>query len=133
MRILTFGPHRETVGGKVRLGSTYYIEADYTKVAVRIYAANAPYKDALIDIFDDGVSIFNNRTVSTHNRITGADTTGAAVTAAILYEGENGEDKEDDFTEGDIAEGSWVHCELVDTGGGDNFTVQFEISPADEG
>jgi len=33
------------------------------------------------------------------------------------------------FTETPISEEDWVYCNLVDTGGGGNFTVQLELTP----
>jgi len=98
-RILTFGPYQEVIDGVSRLGSKFYIEEESTPIAIRIYAESAPTNDALIDVFDDGVSIFNNRTVSVTDLTTGEDKTKAVVTAAVLLAGDNSETDEDDFNE----------------------------------
>lgn len=137
-RILTFhGANR--MGDVVRLGATYYIEADYTPVAVRIYARDIPISaDAKIDIYDDGVSIFNNRTLSDLDLDTGKVTTGVAVTAAVLGAGLHAEEYAEDFAtdiDGEyviIEKGSWVHCTLDNTGGGNNFSVHLELYTGDE-
>ena len=130
-QILTFH-HQEPIGNETRIGPTYYIEADYTPVAVRIHAETAPTRDAKVDIFDDGVSIFQNRTPTVINRTTGRDETDAAVTEAVLATGENLEESAEDFSTSLIEEGSLVHCNLVDAGGGRNFTVQLELYSSDE-
>ncbi len=129
-RILTF--HQVTGGNPQRIGPTYYIEADYTPVAVRIYAATAPIRDALVDIYADGISIFANRTALVINRASGKDDTGEAVTAAVLGEGLNAEENAEDFGTDTIEEGSWVHCVLQDSGGGNDFSVHLELSSQDE-
>lgn len=127
LRILTFHYHDTTVGEK-RMLPTYYIEADYTPVAVRIYAETAPSTgDAKIDIYDDGVSIFNNRTPRDYHPTTYKEETGVAVTAAVLGNGLNSEEYAEDFATITIDNGSWVHCNLVDAAAGKNFTVQFEL------
>lgn len=131
LRVLTFHYHG-TTGNEERMLPTYYIEANYTPVAVRIYAEIAPSRDALVDIYDDGVSIFNNRTPRDHHPTTGRDETGATVTAATLGKGLHTEEYAEDFATITIDEGSWVHCNLVDAGSGRNFTVQFELFTDDE-
>ena len=129
-RILTF--HQTAGGNPQRIGPTYYMEADYTPIAVRIYAVNAPTRDAQVDIYDDGVSIFTNNTPRIINQTTGKDETGAATTAAVLTKGQNSEDVAEDFGTTQIDKGSWVHCMLRDSGGGNNFTVQLELFSPDE-
>ncbi len=130
-RFLTF--HRtEPSGNEVRMSpSAYYIERGYTPVAVRIYAETAPLVDALVDTFDDGVSIFNNRTSRIINPISGVNQSGAAVTAVSLPEGTRSEEHAEDFSASIIAEGSWVYATLV-CGGGRNFSVQLELHSEDE-
>ncbi len=64
--------------------------------------------------------------------VPGADITGAATTYVILGENQNGEEHAEDFNDTNIAQGSWVHCTLVDSGGGKNFTVQLELKPLSE-
>ncbi len=52
-RLLVFHYH-ETSGNEVRMApSAYYMDAEYDKVSVRIYAEDAPTRDAKINIFDD--------------------------------------------------------------------------------
>ena len=134
-RILTFGPNQETIDGKTRLGATFYMEADYTPVAVRIHAARATTsEDAQIDILDeDNTSIFEDRSMPQRNVATGQVTSPDAETNALLVEGENGEEYAADFStdvDGEtiiIQEGSWLHCILEHTGGGDNFSVSLEL------
>ena len=133
-RILTFHG-KESLAGSPRLGATYYIEADYTPIAVRIYAKDAPTADAKIDIYDDGVSIFDNRTPRKLDQATGIVTIGTAVTSAILPKDQNSEEYAEDFddeTMDIIEQGSWVYCNLVDTGNGNNFTVHLELERASE-
>lgn len=131
-RILTWH-HEGTIGNETRIGPTYYMERNYTPVAVRIYAATAPTSDAEVDIYDDGTSIFNNRTPLAINRTTGVNETGASATAAVLGAGVNAEENAEDFVDSPIIEeGSWVHCNLKKAGGGKNFTVHLELFSPDE-
>jgi len=129
-RILTW--HRqEAVGNETRIGPTYYIDADYEPVAVRIYAETAGNRDVKIDIFDDGISIFANSSSRTYTSLT-EYSLGTPVTSAVLGAGENGEPDAEDFSGEPIEGGSWVHCNLVDAGGGKNITVQFELHQVSE-
>ena len=132
-RYLTFHFHG-TTGNEARMSpSAYYVESNYTPVAVRIYAETAPTRDAKFDIFDDGVSIFNNRTPYQQNLTTGVVLTGAPVTACVLPIGQNTEESAEDFSASLIEVGSWVYCNILDSGGGKNFTVQLELySQAEE-
>ncbi len=130
-RILAFHYH-EPVGNQVRMApSAYYIEADYEKVAVRVYAEVVPVSDAEFDIFDDGVSIFNNR-AAVHTSITGIVTRETAKTTVVLTKGQNSEEIADDFNNSIIEKGSWVSCDAIHGGGGRNFTVQLELSQVSE-
>ncbi len=139
-RILTFGPSIEVIDGKTRLGATFYIEADYTPVATRIYAGRpTTTADAKIDILDENnVSIFENRAITWSNITTGVRTVPDAETNAILVEGENGEEYAEDFStdvDGEtiiIQKGSWLHCIIEHTGGGDNFSVSLELNTSTE-
>ena len=130
-RILTFHTHA-FVGNQARMSpSAYYIEADYVKSAVRIYAEEAPVRDAEFDIYDDGVSIFNNR-AAVHTDVYGIITRDAAKTTAVLAENQHSEDIADDFNDTPIEKGSWVSCDAVNGGGGRNFTVQLELHQMSE-
>ena len=124
MRILIFGPYQETVDGVIRLGSAFYIEETCKPTTASVYAVRAPTNDALIDVLDDGVSIFNNRTLTHQNTTTGADLTGTAVTGAVLPAGTNSEEDAEDFLDSDIEAGSWLTCNLLDSGAGSGFTMQ---------
>ncbi len=125
-RILTFH-HQEPIGNETRIGPTYYIEADYIPTAVRIYAEFAPVRDAKINIFDDGVTIFENRTPKVINNTSGKDETGVATVEAVLSSGCHSTEFSGNLKEDPIEEGSWVHCNLVDAGGSRNFTVHLEV------
>lgn len=131
-RLLTFHYHR-SAGKEVRMApSAYYMDAEYDKVAVRIYAEVAPANDAKIDIFDDGVSIFTDNTDRRVSRATGAITVPSGVTAVVLSAGQNSEEYAEDFNDTLIEEGSWVYCTLADSGGGENFSVQLELRQVSE-
>ena len=131
-RLLIFHYHK-TYANEARMApSAYYMDAEYDKVSVRIYAETAPLRDAKFDIFDDGVSIFSNRTNRAVNATTGVDITGAANTNAVLVAGQNSEEIAGDFNDNIIEEGSWVYCNMVDSGGGKNFTVQLELHQTSE-
>ena len=95
---------------------SYYMEKDYTIGQTIIYAANPPVDTGLlIDIKDDGVSIF----------------TGDAT--AILPGGENLNSEAEDYPEDTvIEEGSIVTCEIVDANGAGLITVQLELSSEEE-
>ena len=128
-RILVF--HGVDEKSTKRLGPTYYIEADYESVAVRIHAETAPLSDAKVDIFDDGVSIFADNASRTYSAVTGYSSNTPA-TEAVLSAGENGEEDAEDFSGTPIEKGSWVHCNVVNHGGGKNFTVQLELRQVSE-
>ena len=131
-RLLIFHLH-ETSGNEARMApSAYYIDGEYDKVSVRIYAETAPLRDAKFDIFDDGVSIFSNRTNRAWDITTGLEITGKVTTEAILPANQNSEEMAEDFNDALIEEGSWVYCNLVDAGGGRNFTVQLELHQVSE-
>lgn len=130
-RILSFH-HHGTSGNEVRMAPAYYIEAEYDKVAVRIYAEEALLWDAKFDIFNDGISIFNNKTSKTSDIDTGRDTTGDDDTTINLSKGANSDELAENFTKTLIAKDSWVYCNLIDAGGGKNFTVQLELRQTSE-
>ena len=140
-RILTWNA-LDFTGNLLSIGATYYIDADYEPVAVRIYCEQAPdYEDAEFNIYDDGETIFADRSSPTIEATSGghqsfdASTTDAS-TNLTLAEGENESVDAEDFKEGLlIEEGSWVSCNLIKDGGGKNFSVHLElrqISESDE-
>ncbi len=110
----------------------FYMDGDYSKVAVRIYADTVPVRDAKFDIFDDGVSIFQNRTIKKYNISSGVDETGADSTSIYLPAGAKSDELADVFNSEVIQEGSWLTGEVVDAGSGKNFTVQLELSQVSE-
>jgi len=127
-RFLTFHIHG-TSGNEARMApSAYYLEADCSLSAVRIYAEDAPVRDAHFDIFDDGTTIFINSASTSYDRTSGVRTVGTALTTAVLSAGENAAEIAGDFVQETIESDSWVYCNLVDAGGGRNFTVQLELA-----
>ena len=131
-RLLIFHVH-ETSGNEVRMApSAYFMDGEYSKIGLRIYAATAPIREATINIFDDGVSIFKNRTPTAYHATSGADITGADSYEVALAPGENLEEAAETFTDAIIRKGSLVYCNLVDSGGGRDFTVQLELHQESE-
>lgn len=130
-RILTFGPHLETVDGVTTLGSAFYIGVDSRAILASLYALRTPTNDALIDVLDDGASIFNNRTLFRIDGTTGVDLTGDVVTGAVLPAGTNSEPNAEDFPDEEIAAGSWLTCRLLESGAGSGFTLQVTLSSID--
>ena len=131
-KFLVFHYH-ETIGNQAHMAPAYYMDADYELVAARIYAANAPLRDAKFDILKDGVSIFSNRTTRAWNKVTGVEITGVDATDIQLTAGQNSEELLMDFNTSIIEESSWVSAMVVDAGGGKNFSVQLELKPMSEG
>jgi len=121
-------------GNKYHIGATYYMEADYIPVAVRIVAEIAPnIEDAEFEIYDDGVSIFVDRAPKYRHTRTGMIESDGAITTVVLAKDESNEINEDDFTEDlVIEEGSFVSCNCVKDGGGRNFTVHLELESLEQ-
>jgi hypothetical protein len=120
-----------------------YIESDYVPTAVRIHADKAPdYADAMFDILDDGVSIFDthglNRpaTPTMGNATTYPDYPSYPIDTSIaLVKDETDDELADNFNHTEIEKGSWITCKINSDGGGRNFTVILElqrVSEADE-
>ena len=130
-QIYTFH-HHETSSTKRMAPSAYYVDAEYEKVSARVYAEKAPVREAKIDIFDDGVSIFRERGIAHADKTTGEISTTGIGTEAMLSSGSNSDELAHDFNENIIEQGSWVYCELIDDGGGKNFTVQLELRQLSE-
>ena len=128
-RILTWHS-ADTKSDNARIGATYYMESDYTPIAVRIHAEKPPVNgDALVDIRDeDGVSIFANRT-PTPVDYSGRESILINTTSALLIKGESYEESAEDFKQNDLIleKGSWLSCFLVSDAGGKNFTVSLEL------
>jgi len=134
-RILTWHSSEKMRSGD-RIGPTYYINADYQPVAVRMYAQTAPSLwDVEVNIFVDDVSIFSDRASSLLNASTVKGATlvvGATKTTAILPLGDNAEIDAEDLIGNPIEEGSWVYCELVEDGGCENLSVHLELTGVNE-
>lgn len=120
-------------GNHYSIGPTYYMEADYEPVAVRIYAEIAPSDgDAEFNIYDDGVSIFSNKASDTMYPMGGVQTTASAETNIFLGE-ENSQVDAENFQESlIIEEGSWVSCNCIQDGAGRNLSVHLELRPLSE-
>jgi len=117
-------------GNKYHLAPTYYMDADYTPVAVRIIAEEAPdVTDAEFEIYDDGVSIFVDRSPKyPHPTGSGKVESDGAITTVVLAKDESNEINEDDFVRDlTIEEGSLVSCNCVKDGGGRNFSIHLEL------
>ena len=129
-RILTWHASGKKRSGD-RIGPTYYIDADYQPIAVRMHAETAPsLSDTKVDILKDDVSIFSNSTPVTQvSASTKGPTTarGVAKTVALLPMGDNTEVNAEDFIGSEIDKGSWVHCVLEEDGGSENLTVHLEL------
>ncbi|MFA5377154.1 MAG: hypothetical protein WC455_15490 [Dehalococcoidia bacterium] len=126
---------KDVVAEGSRIGPRYYIDGDYSPIAVRIDAEKAPPDgDLEVDILIDDTTIFNDRQpvlIQTY----GDSSTFHHVykTTAVLPKGEYVEvDAEDFKSNALVAEGSWVHCVLRASGGAKNITVQFELEPIAE-
>ena len=130
-RILTFHYH-DIAGNAARMLPAYYMDADYEPVAVRIHAESAPLVDAKFDIFCDGVSIFTNKAATIIDKTSGVRTVNTPDTTVVLTAGENSEELAERFTETPIEKGTWLYCNMVDAGGGKNFTVQLELRQVSE-
>lgn len=130
-RFLTFHATEQVNDGTRMSPSAYYIDRDSVPIAVHIYAESAPTSDAFVDIFDDGVSIFTNRTQKEVHPVTGVINVGIPLTATFLGAGQNAEEAAQVFIGETIEEGSWIHATLK-CGGGRNFSVQMEVFSDDE-
>ena len=126
-KTLTFHYHG-TSGNEASLSPAYSLLSDIDPLAVSIYAVKSPIRDARIDIYADGVSIFQNRTSEDFNETTGANQTGAADTTVVLTAGENSSDFTGNLSGENIVSGTWITCKLIDAGGGADFTVNLEVS-----
>ena len=118
------------------MGPAYFIEADYTPTTVRIHAEKAPTNGAAeFDIFDDGVSIFDNRAniIRALPSEKGPTTSQETLTTVVLSEGDSVEETAEDFANELVIEhDSWVTCELSQSGNGKNYTVILELQRVSE-
>lgn len=110
----------------------FYLEDDYEISAIRLRAETAPKDaDATFNIYDDGVSIFADRATSQINSVnleTHVPNRYTPNTTILLCKGDTEELEAEDLRENlHIDKGSWITCDLVNDGGGKNFTVQMEL------
>lgn len=107
-RVLTWYIDGVVSRNGVRQGETYYLEADYEPIALRIYAQDAPYGQALeVDILSDNVSIFGEK--------------------ACLPAGENSEDAPVDFCKEVLEAGTWISLNVTNQASARNITVSLEL------
>jgi len=130
-RILTFHTHKGSYATGRMSPSAYYMDAEYEKVAVRIYAEVTPDMQAKFDIYDDGVSIFKDGGEPLV-ALTSGKITQLTNTYITLPANATSEDLADTFNDAIIEKGSWVYCEIVDGGNGKGFTVQLELHQLSE-
>lgn len=127
-RLLAFHYHGST-GGVVRMApSAIYLEGEYEKVRVRVYAEEAPKRDATFELLADGVSLLRTLTSYDSNNVPN----GTSDSVVTLTANTNSEEIADDFNKDEIADGKWVYCNILDAGGGSNFTVQVELAQLSE-
>ena len=128
-RTLTW--HEKDIVGDTRIGPTYYIDATYEPLAVRLYAEKVSTDgDLEVDVFSDGVSIFSNKAVSIRqspSRIGATVIADPADTTASLASGQSAEELAGNFNTDTIEVGSWVHCEIKNLRGGKNVSVHLEL------
>ena len=106
----------------------YYAEVAYTPLAVRVHAGSAPHSgDATFDIFDDGVSIFDNHAGMPAVRTSGDGNVYNADTSIALHHGDTSDEMAENFTSNEIEAGSWITCRCNSDGAGKNLTVQLEL------
>ena len=127
-RVLTWHT-LEAFGNQFSIGPTFYMEADYTPIAVRIKAENSPVtEDAKFDIFDDGVSIFSDHGATLRNRTSGVVIEKFVDTTIGLAVGDTEEVDAESFSQDLVIEqGSWISCNCIADGNGKNFTVHLEL------
>ncbi len=130
MRILTWHD-KDAGGGGQRFGPSFYLETDYVPAAVRLEAEKAPLDgDMEVDIFDDGVSIFDDHaSFSSQTAHKGSLTrTGDVNTSVSLAQAQTEEElAANDFTGDTLEKGSWVTCKILNARGAKNLTVHLEL------
>lgn len=109
----------------------FFMDADYEKVALRVYADTAPVTDDLaVDIQADGVSIFNNLPTNTFTTLGHRIT--IPTTTPILNKGENEETEIQDLNGELIPNSSWVTLVLSELQGAKGITIQLELNRIDQ-
>jgi hypothetical protein len=112
----------------------YYLENEYEPVAVRIHADSAPKVEAAtIDIFDDGVSIFNDHEADSNNLSFNYLYQHVPNTTVGIEPEETDELMAEDFRDDLTLEaGSWITCKMYSDGGARNVTVILELNKITE-
>ena len=109
----------------------YYMDAEYEKVALRVYATKAPITDDLrVDIQADGVSIFQNQSSTTFT--TAGQRTTTPTTTGVLVKGDNAEVDAEDFNGDSIPLGSWVTLSIPDMAGARGVSIHLELERVGE-
>lgn len=109
----------------------YYADADYEKVALRVYATKPPVTgDLKIDIQADGVSIFANTPTLTFG--TQGQRTTTPTETDVLNKGDTSEDDADDFNGSVIEENTWVTCVVASLAGAKGVTISLELDKVGE-
>lgn len=130
-RVLTFSAKR-CDGDPTIMLPAYFVEGDFTPIAVRIHAEDAPdVEDARFDILDDGVSIMHDHEY-TYSEYIANTATYSGATFIELGKNQTSEEMAEDLLETPIEAGSWITCVLHRDGGGKNFTVVLELETLDE-
>lgn len=98
---------------------------------VRLEAEKAPLDgDMEVDIFSDGVSIFDDHAAfSTQTAFPGTRTRiGDSITTVSLAETQTQEElAANEFTDDTLEKGSWVTCKIVNARGARNLSVHLEL------
>lgn len=119
-------------GNNYNLGS-FYIGEDSIPAAARIHAEISPdVEDAEFDIKCNGVSIFPARNRNIYYPNGGVQTKRDGETTVSLSKGSNSEDIIDAFAEDALVKDTWITCNLINDGGGRNFSIQLEIASVEE-
>jgi hypothetical protein len=131
-RILTWFVDRFN-GNPTTMPPAYYMDAEFVPVAVRIYAEHGPsLDDATFEIYDDGVSIMNDRTYLEATYVANTATYQGDYTF-MLGKGETVDEMAEDFKTSVIEQGSWLTCAMKSTGADEkNITVQLELNRVSE-
>ena len=127
-KIITFHYHGSSGAIQRMSPSACYLDGEYNKVRVRVYAEEAPIRDASFEILAEGVSLFSVLTSTDTNGVP----TGTSNSVIVLPANTNGEELADDFNSNTLGDGVWVYCNILDAGGGSNFTVELELDQLSE-
>ena len=111
----------------------YYMDADYEKVALRIYAEVAPTQgDFSLDIQADGVSIFNNQPTYTFTTAGQRSEIPTVTPVVNTNENDNADDEGADMNGELIPQGSWLAVTKVDLKGSRGISINLLLNKIDE-